>query len=133
MYVPSCFNEALDIKYNCGAPNSGWTQSGCFAFKSADTIYDTRDAYSVWGDAIRSIKIAVVVRSASPAGVGDDGARYQGQVCFTVLLPSRDRSTLEERFEHTLTQDEFIEFLIAGPTGEFGVLLSENSNAAHST
>lgn len=115
MFVPACFNEALDIKFNCGEPNPGWTQAGCFAFKTSDVIYDSAKAHQVWSEALHSINLAIVVRSGTPAGIGEDGVRYAGSVRFAVMLPTSDRKKLVEHFEHQLTQDEFVRLLINGP------------------
>jgi hypothetical protein len=124
MRVPSAFNEALDIKQNCGAPNPGWTQSGAFAFKSGDRLYDCSEAYSSWGEALKVMKLGIFIHSASSAGLGDDGSRYGGAVQFTALTPDDACSRMVERFEHSMTQDEFVKMIVEGPTGDFSTLLS---------
>jgi hypothetical protein len=119
MYVPVAFNEALDIRFEAGGPNSGWTQSGCFAFKQADTLYDTSAAYQRWADALKALNLGIVVKTASAAGMGEATSRYPGSVSFTVMLPDSDRTVLTEAFEWLLTQDGFVSFLMDGPTGDF--------------
>jgi len=124
MCVPPAFNEALDLKQNCGAPNPGWTGSGAFAFKSGDRLYNCPEAYSSWGEALRVMKLGLFVQSASSAGMGEDGSRYGGAVQFTILTPDDANSRLVERFDYSMTQDEFIRMIIEGPTGNFSALLS---------
>lgn len=125
MYVPAVFNEALDIRFETSGPNEGWTQSGCFAFKQSDTLYDTEVAYQNWGDALKVLNLAIVVRMASSAGMGEANSRYPGSVSFTVMLPDSHRKVLVESFEWQLTQDEFVRFLIEGPTGDFKIALQK--------
>lgn len=120
MAVPSCFNDALDIKLNCGTENKGWTQSGCFSFKAADILYDCKEAYSEpWSDAMHHIGFSLQIVSASPAGQGDGSGRFSGSVTFTFFTPDADRSRLLPRGRHAMTQDAFVRFLIAGPDEEF--------------
>jgi hypothetical protein len=123
MHVPAAFNEALDIKFESSGPNEGWTQSGRFAFKQADTLYDTSSAYQRWSEALKMLNLAIVVKNASAAGVGEANSRYPGSVSFTVMLPDSGRTMLAEAFDWRLTQDEFVRFLINGPSGEFDAAL----------
>ena len=125
MYVPTAFNDALDIKFEASGPNQGWTQSGCFSFKQADTLYDTDKAYSKWSEALQQIGMSIVVTNASASGVGDGKTRYPGSVSFQVLLPTSDRTKLIETFEWRMSQDGFVQFLIEGPSGDFEVALSQ--------
>lgn len=125
MYVPAAFNEALDIRFEASGPNEGWTQSGCFAFKQSDTLYDTPAAYQRWADALKVLNLGIVVRTASAAGVGEANSRYPGSVAFVVMLPDSDRTVLTEAFEWRLTQDQFVRFLMDGPTGDFEAALKE--------
>ena len=113
--VPACFYDALDIKFNCGIANPGWTQAGCFAFKAQDTFYDSPEGRSlVWIEALKTINFAIIVQSASSAGVGENNTRYSGHVRFKVLRPNSTKDKMIETNEHTMTQDQFVEFLIDG-------------------
>jgi hypothetical protein len=113
--VPACFYDALDVKFNCGTPNPGWTQAGCFAFKAQDTFYDSPEARSlVWFEALKTIKFVIVVQSATSAGVAENNRRFSGQVYFKILRPNSIRNKMIETNEHTMTQDHFVEFLING-------------------
>lgn len=119
MAVPPCFNDALDIKWNWGASNSGWTQSGCFAFKTADMLYDTARAYEAWSEALKHLNFCVEIETASSAGQGDGGTRYPGSVTFAFFTPTADRTKIVKRGTHSMTQDDFVRFLIAGPDEDF--------------
>ena len=93
-----------------------WTQGSSFSFKAGDTLYDTVEAYQVWPKALKTITICVQVKMASSAGPSEGGTgRCSGSVTFTILTPNGDRSKIFERDEHTMSQDEFVRFLIAGP------------------
>lgn len=120
MCVPKCFNDALDIKFNCTPASPGWTQSTCFSFKGQDTIYDTPKAHQVWSAALQEIGFSVVVQSAASAGQGPvgSGCRYSGNVGFAVCSPTEDKAKLARRFTTSLSQDDFVRFLIAGPSDD---------------
>jgi len=123
MCVPSCFNEALDIKQTERILHKKktivWTQGSWFSFKQGDTVYDTAEAYKVWSEALKSIGLCVKVKMAHSA-VPSAGAseRFPGSVTFSILSPNKARNKLVERAEHTMSQDDFVRFLIAGPYDE---------------
>jgi ribosomal protein S11 len=129
MHVPTAFNDALDIKFESSGPNMGWTQSGCFAFKQADTLYDTEKAYQKWAEALKEIGMSLVITTASASGVGDGKTRYAGSVTFQVLLPTVNRTRLVEVFDWTMSQDAFVRFLIEGPSGDFEMALAQARNS----
>jgi hypothetical protein len=119
MCVPSCFNEALDIKQTERVTNGKkticWTQGASFSFKPGDTIYDTPIAYEVWSEALKHINICFSVNNAINAGASEDGkCRYPGLVTFVILKPDEQRTKLMEQEEQTLSQDDFVNFLITG-------------------
>jgi len=126
MYVPSCFNDCLDIaktdrvvKTDDSGPKKKtkkvWTQGSRFSFHRGCTLYDTPKAYHRWGDAINEIRYCVSIyrgENAEPAARDND--RKSGTVEFTVLSPSKRAASFEEIGTFKLTQDEFIGFLIDG-------------------
>ncbi len=128
MCAPKCFNDALDIKFNCTPASPGWTQSTCFAFKGQDTIYDTPKAHQIWSAALQEIGFSVIVQSASSAGQGavGSGRRYAGNVGFAVCSPSEDKQKLIRRFTTSLSQDDFVRFLITGPSDDLRQLMVDN-------
>ncbi len=123
MYVPICFNDALDIKQtervDGKKKNLMWSQGSTFSFKAGDTLYDTSDAYKVWSAALKSINICVQIKTAYDAGQYEKGSdRFSGSVTISILSPNEDRSKLIDRGEYTMSQDEFVRFLIVGPSVE---------------
>jgi hypothetical protein len=128
MCVPTCFNEALDIKQTERVQNKKkilvWTQGSFFSFKEGDTLYDTPDAYKVWSEALKCISLCIQVKSASSAGPTDGSAgRSPGSVTFSIFTPNSDRSKIIEIGNHTMSQDDFVRFLIAGPSDDLKNLL----------
>ena len=119
MCVPSYFNDALDIRLTerkvNKKPTLVWTQGASFSFKVGDTLYDTLDAYKSWSDALRTIDLCAQVKMGSNAGpVDSNSGRFDGLVKFSIFTPTQDRSRLVERSEHTMSQDDFVRFLISG-------------------
>ena len=119
MHVPTCFNDALDIRQTArkldGKLATVWTQGAAFAFKAGDTIYDTALAYEEWGQALRHIRLCVQVRNASDAtGSEPSLARDPGTVAFDLLAPSHDKTRMVHSASRTLTQNAFVRFLISG-------------------
>jgi hypothetical protein len=129
MCVPAVFNDALDIKQTERVQNKEkslvWTQGSSFSFKEGDTLYDTPDAYQIWSEALKSISLCIQVKSASSAGFTDGAAgRSPGSVTFLIFRPNNDRSKIIEIAQHTMSQDDFVRFLIAGPSDDLTKLVS---------
>lgn len=123
MCVPSCFNDALDIKQTDRVVNKKktlvWTQGSLFDFNPGDTIYDTPDAYKVWSEALKHINLCVQIATASSAGQGEGGTRFPGSVTLAFFTPNPTRTSIVERGTYSMTQDDFVRFLIEGPDEEF--------------
>ena len=129
MCVPSCFNNALDIRQTPrkkdGKETLVWTQGSAFSFKAGDTIYDTPKAYSEWGEALKHLALSVQVQEATDAtpekGNADGGntiPRNSGVVRFSFFTPNDQKTAVVKRGDAQLTQDEFVLFLIHGPDKE---------------
>jgi hypothetical protein len=129
MCVPTCFNNALDIRLTPriqdGKETSVWTQGSAFSFKTGDTIYDTPKAYMNWIEALKHISLCISVEDATdaiPARKNPERngiiPRYAGSVHFGILMPNEQRTEIVKRGIFQLTQDEFVLFLIKGPDGE---------------
>jgi hypothetical protein len=123
MCVPSCFNDALDIKQTDRVVNKKktlvWTQGSSFNFNTGDTIYDTPDAYKVGSEGLKTIGVCVQIKTGSSAGPTEGGTgRFGGSMTFTILTPNKNRTTIVERGEHSMSQDDFVRFLISGPQDE---------------
>ncbi len=122
MCVPPCFNGALDIKQTIRIKNKSqaltWTQGAWFSFGVGDSLYDTADGYKPWSSALRVLRLCVQVKAATSVGLTEDGSRrYPGFVTFALLAPNSARTRLLERAQYAVSQDEFVRFLIAGPSG----------------
>ena len=136
MCVPACFNEALDIRLTERVDKKKrleskdrkkrvWTQGSSFAFARGDTLYDTRNAYRMWQEALESIGLCVQVKDASPAGAMESGGnRSCGSVTFVILTPDEGRTKIVERATRTVSQDEFVRLLIEGPSPELSAQIA---------
>lgn len=121
MHVPTCFNNALDIRrtVRVGSPKPVWTQGANFSFAPGDTIYDTPHGYQAWADALRHIRYCFHVSDATAVSPSTTGAaRQPGSVTFTVSSPNEPRTALSQVRIYTVTQDEFVRFLISGFSDE---------------
>lgn len=119
-FIPDCFNDALDIKkterVNNGKTNKIFTQGYYFSFGAGDTLFDNCKAYNSWETALESMTHCVQVKTAQNATVSSTGS-----VTFSVFKPDDSRSKLIEHGEHTMSQDEFVKYLILGPSNELKV------------
>ncbi len=123
MFVPKCFNAALDIKYTIKSVNKVKklvrTQGITFSFKKGDILYNTPKAYLQWSEALKYIKLCVdVEQSSDVTPPSKDKRRYPGFVFFRILTPNQDQTKLVLRDQLRMSQDEFVKFLIAGPSEE---------------
>lgn len=129
MCVPSCFNNALDIRQTPrkkdGKEELVWTQGSAFSFKGGDKIYDTPKAYAEWGEALTHLSLCISVEESTDAtpekgtaGMSGFVPRNPGSVLFSFLTHNDQKSAVEKHGEARLTQDEFVRFLIRGPEGE---------------
>lgn len=121
MCVPKCFNDSLDIRLTERLVNGRrtlvWTQGSEFTFSEGDTFYDTPDAYNEWSEALKSISLCVQVKQAIPAGYAAEGdIRSPGSVTIDILKPDKRHSKLAWHDCFTLSQDDFVRFLITGPS-----------------
>lgn len=118
-YLPLNFNEALDIaltpRVKDKVQSLHWMQGGWFYFKAGDIIYDTPDAYEEWASKGMRFNYCIQVDSgqtATPAA--KDEPRDSGLVNFSVFTPDRANTKLKTLGKFSMTQDEFVRFLITG-------------------
>jgi hypothetical protein len=133
IHVPSCFNDCLDIaktnrviKHKSPSEDEDiqkeekkiekiWTQGSRFAFHRGCILYDTPKAYQKWSIAINEIKYCITIYSGKEAVPAiNDQERVPGVVDFSILSPRPLTTELEEIGEFSLTQDDFVSFLING-------------------
>jgi hypothetical protein len=129
MCVPSCFNNALDIRLTTrkinGKETRVWTQGSLFSFKAGDTLYDTSKAYSEWGEALKHLSLCINVEQATDAipakkksQQSENTQRDHGSIRFSVLISNNPKTALMKIDDFQMTQDDFVFFLIRGPEGE---------------
>lgn len=119
MCVPKCFNDSLDIRLTQrtvqGHISMAWTQGSAFSFRQGDILYDTEVAYENWSEALKTMSLGVQVTHAAAAKPTSDGdSRYAGSVTFELLVPDKSKSRLVAKESRTMSQDDFVRFLIAG-------------------
>jgi hypothetical protein len=135
IYVPSFFNDCLDITKTPRVVETissskdettqkvkkvkkvekVWTQGSRFAFHRGCILYDTPKAYQKWGNAVEKINYCISIYSGTIAVPAmNEKERFPGVVEFSILSPRPLTMKLEEIGEFTLTQDEFVGFLING-------------------
>ena len=119
MYLPTCFNDALDIRRTTRiedkVPVERWTQGSTFGFRAGDILYDTPEAYQDWAAARPRLRACIQVRDATPVTPAQPGApRNPGRVEFDLLRPGPNDPQPVPPLSLILTQDEFVRGLITG-------------------
>ena len=64
----------------------------------------------------RGIDLSPKVVDAARSLAAEEG--FSGSVTFSILIPDKNQSQILDRAEHTMSQDDFVRFLIAGPVGD---------------
>lgn len=93
-----------------------WTQATTFDFRAGYFFCDKVLDYCSWGEALPQITCGISVVDAMPASAaqGENVARNPGYVVFTVYKKSADGLQLVPSERHTVTQDDFVRYLISG-------------------
>ncbi len=116
--VGESFKDELDIKLTDRKENGKTvkvlTQGPYYSFKEGHTFYDTPDGYLEWQEALKRISLICEVIRGTPNQTGDDQGMISGGVTFTLSKPNRDKTNIETIGQHTVTQDEFVEYLKTG-------------------
>lgn len=113
--LPSCFNDSLDIKLFSMAAGPTWTQGAFFSFSEGDVLYDKKEGYLVWSEALKCISFSIQITRATPVvSTPQDNALAPGLVEFTLYKPDKNRAKIEPVEHKSMTQDEFVRFLICG-------------------
>jgi hypothetical protein len=123
MFVPTCFNAALDIQQTARVIKKQetlqWTQGSTFSFSVGDVIYNTPKAYEKWSEAVKHIRHCFHVTNATPVAPANGLAqRKPGKVAFDLLIPNEAGTSLTCGSKHDMTQDEFVRLLIAGSSSQ---------------
>lgn len=92
---------------------SVWTQTTNFAFREGYTLHQA--APSTWAEQLDGNGISLQIVEALPAAAGNAGMdRDSGFVVFQLFEKSDDGKKMQPVSKHTLTQDDFIRYLITG-------------------
>lgn len=122
MAVKECYRNELDIKYTERKKNKQsfweWTQGPYFSFAEGDLFYNTPKAYGKWEEAIKDIKIACQITSATPTILGRNKELVEGIVNFTIYKPDEKLTSMKVLKSYKLTQKEFFNFLKSGVLNE---------------
>jgi len=122
MAVKDCYRNELDIKYTERKKNKEsfweWTQGPYFSFAEGHLFYNTPKAYSKWEEAIKDIKIACQITSATPTILDRNKNLIEGLVEFTIYEPDENFTSLKALKNYKLSQKEFISFLQTGALNE---------------
>jgi hypothetical protein len=125
MAVKECYRNELDIKLTERKKNkqsySEWSQGPYFSFAEGHLFYDTSKAYEKgkkWGQAIKAIKMACKITSATPTNLDKNKNLIEGMVNFTVYKPDKKATSLIAIQDHKLSQREFVDFLKTGQLNE---------------
>ena len=122
MAVKECYRNELDIKYTGRKKHKQsffeWTQGPYFSFAEGHMFYDTTKAYKKWGEAIKAIKIACKIVSATPTMLDKNKKLVEGMVVFTIYKPDAKLTSLKAVKDYKLSQTEFVNFLKTGLLNE---------------
>lgn len=127
MALKESFKMELDIKLTERKKNKisyfEWTQGPYYCFSEGQLIYDEKEAYSCWQDALKKINLACQVVAAKaniPIKIDNEVTgkpEYRvldGYVKFILFKPDEGRTKLIPYIGYNLSQNEFVSFLKAG-------------------
>jgi hypothetical protein len=122
MAVKDCYRNQLDIKFTERKKNKKssfeWTQGPYFSFAEGHLFYDTPKAYKKWEQALKVIKKACEITSATPTILDRNKNLVEGTVTFTLYKPDKKSNSLIAVKEYKLSQKEFVNFLKTGELNE---------------
>jgi len=127
MAVKESFKMELDIKLTERKKNKisyyEWTQGPYYCFSEGQLIYDHKEAYTCWQDALKKTNLAcqvVIAKPNMPLKVDNEVTSkpeyrvLQGFVKFTLFKPDEGRTKLIPFVCYNLTQKDFVTFLKTG-------------------
>ena len=118
MAVKECYRNQLDIKFTERKKDNKsyfeWTQGPYYSFAEGHLFYDTPKAYKKWDQAIKAIRIACKITSATSTVLDKNKNLLEGVVNFTIYEPDKEFNSLMAAKEYKLSQKEFVNFLKTG-------------------
>lgn len=122
MAVKECYRNELDIKLTERKKNKKsfeeWTQGPYFSFAEGHLFYDIPKAYGKWREALKAIRLACQITSATPTILDKNKNLVEGMVTFTIYKPDKQFASLIAVKEYKLSQREFVNFLKTGELNE---------------
>lgn len=122
MAVKECYRNQLDIKLTERKKNKQssleWTQGPYFCFAEGHLFYDTPKAYNKWDQALKTIKKACKITSATPTIIDRNKNLVEGVVNFTMYKPNKKATALIAIRDYKVFQTEFVDFLKTGRLNE---------------
>jgi hypothetical protein len=121
MALKESFKMELDIRIT--SINKIWTQGPYYQFSEGQIIYDVKESYMCWHDALKKINLAcqiVAAKKNMPLKIinevtGKPGFRVlEGYVQFVLLRPNEGRTSLVPYVGYHLSQNKFVNFLKTG-------------------
>lgn len=127
MALKESFKLELDIKFTERSKNKisyfEWVQGPYFCFSEGQIIYDAKEGYSCWQDALKKVNLACQVVSAKPnlplkyKNENTDKTEFrviEGSVQFILYKPDEARSKLVPYVGYNISQNDFVNFLKTG-------------------
>ena len=118
MAVKECYRNQLDIKLTERKKNKQsyleWTQGPYYSFAEGHLFYDTPKGYKKWNQAIKAIKIACKITSATPTMLDKNKNLLEGAVNFTIYKPDKQFESLVGTRDYKVSQKGFVNFLRTG-------------------
>jgi hypothetical protein len=118
MAVKECYRNQLDIKLTERKKNKQtyleWTQGPYFSFAEGHLFYDTPKAYKKWEQALKVIKKACKITSATPTILDRNKNLVEGTVNFTMYKPDKQNMSLIAVRDYKVSQGGFVDFLKTG-------------------
>jgi hypothetical protein len=127
MTLKESFKRSLDIKFTERKENKisyyKWTQGPYYCFSEGQIIYDVKEGYTYWQDALNKVNLAcqvVVAKPNIPIKVDNEVTgkpEYtvsEGYVRFTLYRPDEGRTKLVPYVGYHLSQSKFVNFLKTG-------------------
>jgi hypothetical protein len=91
-----------------------WTQGPYFCFAEGHLFYDTPKAYDKWEEALKVIKKACKITSATPTIIDKNKNIVEGMVNFTMYKPNKKATSLIAIQNYKVSQEGFVNFLRTG-------------------
>lgn len=127
MALKESFKMELDIKFTERKKNKisyyEWTQGPYYCFSEGQLIYDSKEAYICWQEALKKVNLACQVVAAKPnipikidnEAAGKSEYRVlDGYVQFVLFKPDEGRTKLVPFVCYNLSQNDFVVFLKTG-------------------